>query len=215
MSGKDAAPTTNETEPVPATHQRANGSGPRPPRKNDATPPRDPRPVPDIDLRALWEERNWTALGGLALLVVGCLVLLEDLFGLNLNLWSMLLVGIGGWLMFDAYQTFQAHAQRWAGTSRNRMLAGGLMVAVGVMGMFDFDLWGLVLLGAGGWLGYDTYQKVEADGGTWTDQSRTRLGVAIALGVIGFFAFFNMGSAWPVILIVIGAAMLYRHFNRA
>lgn len=203
MTNRFSGPATDEAEPVSAEkHKRNSGD------------PHDRKPVPGVSVRELYDERNWTALGGLALIAVGVMYLLQDLIGFSFNLWSLLLLGVGGWLVMTGYQAYQAHGNTWDTVTRNRMIAGALIGAFGLIGMFDFNLWGLLLMGTGGWLGHDTWQKVENTGGEWTDPTRTRMAVAVALGVIGLFAFMNMGSAWSVMLIVFGGAMLYRHFNR-
>lgn len=201
----NSGPITNEAEPVPGEQaRRANGRQ----RKTDG------RPLPGLDVRELVEERNWTALAGLGLLGIGILYLLQGWIGIDLNLWSLAMVGIGGWLMFDGYQQYTAAGQNWVGTSRNRLLAGGVVTSIGLVSILNLSWWGLMLLGVGGWLGYDTWQKVEAAGGVWTTHARNRMGAAAVIGAVGLFGFFNLGGAWSVILIAIGAAMLWRHFGK-
>lgn len=173
----------------------------------------DARPLPGIDVRQLIEERNWAALAGLALIGVAFLTLFQRALDVDFNLWSLLLLGVGGWLAFEAYQTYTQQGQTWVGNTRNRMLAGAVIALVGLLGMFHVNWWGLLLIGVGGWLAFDTYQQAESAGGLWTDHLRNRMIAAAVVGGLGLFGFLNLGSAWPVILIVIGAAMLYRHFR--
>jgi hypothetical protein len=204
----NSGPTTNEAEPIYGEKAgRANGANGRK-RKPDSSP------LPGLDIRELVEERNWTALAGLGLIGVGILYLLQGWIGIDLNLWSLAMVGIGGWLMFDGYQKYTTAGQTWVGTSRNRLMAGAIVASIGLVSILNLSWWGLMLLAVGGWLGYDTWQKVEAAGGVWTDRARNRMGAAAVIGAIGVFGFFNLGGAWSVILIAIGAAMLWRHFGR-
>jgi hypothetical protein len=93
-------------------------------------------------------------------------------------------------------------------------MVGGLAALVGLLGLLDVNWAALLLMGAGGWLGYDTWQKYEANGRAWTDRTRNRMFVAVALGVLGLFSFLHLGSSWPVVLIIIGAAMVYRRVSR-
>lgn len=205
---KNSGPAAYEAEPIPGEKaKRANGTAGRK-RKPDT------RPVPGLDIRELLEEHNWTALAGLGLLGVGILYLLQGWIGIDLNLWSLATLGIGGWLIVNGYQQYTAAGQVWVGASRNRVLAGSIVAAIGLVSILDLSWWGLLLLGVGGWLGYDTWQKVEAAGGVWTNHARNRIGAAVVIGAIGLFGFFNLGGAWSVILIVIGAAMLWRHFGK-
>ena len=204
----NSEPTTNEAEPI---------YGEQPPRANGANGRKrkpDSRPLPGLDIRELVAERNWTALAGLGLIGVGILYLLQGWIGIDLNLWSLAMVGIGGWLMFDGYQKYAAAGQTWVGTSRNRLMAGAVVASIGLVSILNLSWWGLMLLGVGGWLAYDTWQKVEAAGGVWTDHARNRMGAAAVIGAVGLFGFFNLGGAWSVILIAIGAAMLWRHFGK-
>lgn len=184
------------------------GNGPK--KTKRAT---DTRAVPGIDVRQLIEERNWAALAGLALIGVALLTVFQRTLDVNFNLWSLLLLGIGGWLAFESYQRYTQQGRTWVGNTRNRLLAGALIALIGLLGILDVNWWGLLLIGVGGWLGFDTYQQVESAGGTWTDHLRNRMIAAAVIGGLGLFGFLNLGSAWPLILIVIGAAMLYRHFR--
>lgn len=171
------------------------------------------QPIPGVNLRELYEERNWSALAGLGLMGLGVLYLVEGVMGISFNLWSILLVGVGGWLLIDTWQRYESAGRVWAGNDRNRMLIGGSLALIGLVSIFNLNWWGLFLLGMGGWLGYDTWQKHEALGKVWTEHNRNRMGVAVVIGVIGLFGLFNMGSTWAIILIAIGGFMLYRHFN--
>jgi hypothetical protein len=195
---------THEAEPI-TKPKRSNGTA--------GKAKRDARPMPGINLRELYDERNWTALAGLGLMGLGVLWLIENVLGLDFNLWSIFLVGVGGWLAIDAWQKYESAGRIWAGNTRNRLFVGGAMVAVGLLSIFSINWWGLFLLGLGGWLGYDTYQRYEASGKVWTDHTRNRMAVAAVVGAIGLFGLLNLGSAWAIALIVIGGFMLYRHFN--
>ena len=170
-------------------------------------------PIPGIDVRELVEEGNWLALGGLVLVGLGVLHLLGSIFAFSFNLWGVMLLGVGGWLVYDAWQKYENNNQTWVENTRNRMLAGAIVLLVGAMGLFDFSLWGATLLCVAGWLGYEGWQRYEHDNQVWTDYSRHRVITAVVLGIIGLFGLINVGSALPLILIVIGAVMLYRHLN--
>lgn len=184
-------------------------NGPQKPKRET-----DSRPVPGLDVRELIAERNWAALAGLGLIGVALLHLLAGALDMDFNLWSLLLLGIGGWLGFDAYRTYEQQNRTWAGNTRNRLLAGGLIALIGLMGLFDINWWGLMLIAVGGWLGYDTYQKAEATG-AWTGHLRNRAWAAGLIGGLGLLGFIGIGTVWAVILIAIGGYMLYRHFNAA
>lgn len=194
-----------------AEKQKRNGSDAVKAKRGPAA---DPRPVPPVDLRALYEERNWPALAGLALIAVAVLYVLQGAFDLSLNLWSLLLLGIGAWLVGDAWNTYERAERRWVENSRNRMLAGGLVLLVGMVGIVAIDWWSVLLLGIGGWLGYDAWQRYERAGRVWTRTARHRRLAAVVLGVIGLTSLFNLGSAWPLILILIGGAMLFGRRRR-
>ncbi len=170
-------------------------------------------PLPGINLRELYEERNWTALSGLALIGVGVLYLIGDMLGMNFNLWALSLLGIGGWLMFDGWQSYQAADQQWVEKSRNRFFGGGVIVLVGLLGTLHLNWWGVLLLGVAGWLGYDTWRKVEDSGGDWSDHARNRALAAGVIGVIGLFGLVNLGSAWSWLLVLAGGIMIYRHLR--
>ena len=172
------------------------------------------RPVPAIDLRALIQERNWAALAGLGMIAMALLILAQRALGVHLNIWSFLLLGAGGWIVYDTIQIYEQQQRTWSDHIRNRFLVGGVILLVGLMGLLSINWWGLMLLVIGGWLGIDTYQKVESQGGVWTQTLRNRMLAAAIIGVLGAMGFFNMGSAWSVILIVIGGAMLCRHMGK-
>ncbi len=186
-----------------------NDNGPQKPKRDTNS-----RPVPGLNVGDLIAERNWAALAGLGLIGVAVLHLLGRALDMNFNLWSLLLLGIGGWLAYDAYQTYERQNRTWAGNTRNRLLAGGLIGLIGLMGVFDINWWGLLLIAVGGWLGYDTYQKAESIG-MWTDHLRNRAFAAALIGGLGVLGFIGMGSVWAVILIGIGGYMLYKHLTRA
>lgn len=171
------------------------------------------RGMPGINVRELIEERNWAALIGLSLIGVGLLYALQGLIGVSFNLWSLLMLALGGWLVYEGWKTYEQQNRDLTDNVRNRWLAGGLLLVIGVMGIIDLNWWGLLLIVIGGWLGYDTWQKVEANGGVWTEQTRNRLLIAGIVATFGLFGFLNIGGAWAIILIGIGAFMLYRHFS--
>ena len=208
MSEEDY-PSGTVTGEVSPDKQKRNGNKPHEKRKRTA----GTSSVPGLNIRELYAERNWTALAGLTLIGIGFLYVIQDVLNFRLNLWSLVMVGLGGWLMADAWQTYQV-GRVWAGNSRNRMLSGAIIVLVGALGMMDVNWWGLLLIGVGGWLGYDTWQKYEANGRVWTTQTRNRMFAAAALGVVGIFGFIHLGSAW-LLLIIVGAVMLYRCVGRS
>ncbi|MBN1565348.1 MAG: PrgI family protein [Anaerolineae bacterium] len=183
-----------------------NGHNPRQ-AKNGADP------LPGISLRELYAERNWMALGGLALIGVGALYLLGDLMGMSFSLWALSLLAIGGWLAYDGWHQYQAAGQQWVDNSRNRVLGGGVIMLVGLMGTLQLNWWGLLLLGVAGWLGYDTWQTVEQTGGEWSPRSRNRAWAAGAIGLVGLFGLVNLGSAWSWLLVIAGGIMIYRHMQ--
>jgi len=196
-----SGPVTAEADPRTA-HARGNGAGQR-----------DDHPLPGINISELVAERNWTALAGLGLIGVGILYVLQDALDIQFNLWSLLLLLIGGGLMVDAWRTYDTAGNTWVENTRNRMIGGALIALVGLVGIMDFGWWGLMLLVIAGWLGYDSYQRYESAGRVWTDSTRNRAIGAAAIGAIGLFGFLNLGGAW-LLLIIIGGAMLYRRYNR-
>ncbi len=164
--------------------------------------------VPAPNVSELIAERNWTALGGLALMALGALYALQHLFGLRLDLWALLLIGIGGWLLYDAWG--QSNDAPWDNdATRTRALVGVALLAVGVMNMLTLNWWGMIVLGGGVWLGYDTRKRVDALGGIWTRDLRNRMFVAALLVFFGLSAFISMGGLWWLVLIV-GGVILYR-----
>jgi len=202
---------TDEAEPISSDKpKRGNGTDPRKKKKSDIPP----GTMPGINLRELYEERNWTALAGLGLIAFGVLYLFQNLLDLHLNLGSLALVGIGGWLAVDAWQRYVRAGNVWVENTRTRLLVGGLATLVGLLGMMNVNWAAVLMLGAGGWLGYDTWQKYEANGRAWTDRTRNRMFVAAALAVLGLFSILHLGSSWPIVLIILGAAMVYRRIRR-
>ncbi len=169
--------------------------------------------VPAPNVPELIAERNWTALAGLALIALGALYALQHLFGLRLELWALLLVGIGGWLLYTAWQPNDLSAQDTSHSVhtplRTRAIVGAVLLSVGVMSIFSFNWWGLMVLGAGGWLAYDTRKRVDELGGVWTRDLRNRMFVAALLGYFGLSAFVPLGGLWWVVLLV-GGVVLYR-----
>jgi hypothetical protein len=171
-------------------------------------------PLPGLNINELIEERNWTALVGLGLIGVGLVYVVFHVLNISFALWAWLMLAGGAWLAYDAWKDFDASGRVWAGKARNRMIAGVLIALVGLLNALRIDWGGLLLLGAGGWLGYDTWQKYDAVGRIWTQQTRNRMFIAGALIVLGLFSFIPSWSTWPLLIIVIGVVMLYRHNSR-
>jgi len=169
------------------------------------------RPIPGINVRELYEERNWTALAGLGLIAVGLLFVVQDVLGIHFDLWALALIGIGGWLMVDGWQDYTERGKKWTDRSRARMTGGVVIALIGLLAAFDLNGWGLLLMGIGGALALEAWRKYEANSRVWTDSTRKRMIAGVFLAVLGFFALFNMWSTWPLILIAIGVVMLYGH----
>lgn len=174
----------------------------------------DSRPMPGLNVRELIAERNWAALGGLALIAIGALYALQAVLGFDLDLWALLLIVLGGWLVFDAWQRDTGAVRQWGEPARSRALVGGLLLLIGILGIVDINWWGLLLLGVAGWLGYDAWQRVQAAGNVWTTPARNRAVAAAVIGAVGLLGFMNLGSAWAVVLIAFGGLMIFRHFSR-
>jgi hypothetical protein len=198
---------TFEAKPIPGGKSRPDGAGPGQKRKNTDDP------LPGINIRELIEERNWTALAGLGLIGLGLLYVAADVLNISFALGAWMLLAAGGWLMFDAWQKYDAAGRLWVGNTRNRMFGGAVIALVGLLGAMHINWWGLMLLGTGGWLGYDTWKKYDAAGRVWTAHTRNRMFAAVAVAVIGFLGLIPLWSAWPLLVIVIGVAMLYRHIG--
>jgi hypothetical protein len=171
-------------------------------------------PLPGLNIHELVEERNWTALAGLGLIGLGLLYIVLDVLNIHFVLWAWLLLAAGGWLTFDAWQKYNDSGRLWTSTTRNRMMVGVLVALIGLLNALQIDWSGLLLLGAGGWLGYDTWQKYDSVGRVWTQSTRNRMFVAGALILFGLISFIPSWSTWPVLIIVIGVVMLYRHNSR-
>ncbi|HVO70093.1 MAG TPA: hypothetical protein VMT24_08610 [Aggregatilineaceae bacterium] len=206
----DSGTVADEAEPITSEKpKRTNGTDSHQTKKHS-----DPGVLPGISFRELYEERNWTALVGLGLIAIGVLYLFQGWLSIHLNLWSLALLGVGGWLVVDAWKRYTTAGQVWVENTRTRLMVGGVAALLGLMGLLDVNWASLLLMGAGGWLGFDTWQKYEANGRVWTDRTRNRMFVAAALGVLGLFSVLHLGSSWPVVLIIIGAAMVYRRVRR-
>jgi hypothetical protein len=187
----------------------------KPKRKSNGTKRKNSSdPLPGLNINELIEERNWTALVGLGLIGVGLVYVVFHVLNISFALWAWLMVAGGAWLTYDAWQDYDAAGRIWAGKTRNRMIAGVLIVLVGLFNALRIPWGGLLLLGAGGWLAYDTWQKYDAVGRTWTQQTRNRMFVAGALILFGLLSFIPSWSTWPLLIIVIGVVMLYRHSRR-
>ncbi len=197
----DAAPAPPEVRGLPPGHSVPSSA------------PRDGRPVPPVSVHELLEERNWTALAGLALIGVGVLILLEDALTIRLSLWALLLLGLGGWLALDGWNRAQ-RVRAWDGTARNRAFFGGVMALIGLIGLLDLNWWGLLLLALGARLGQQTWRRYQRDGRVWTAGLRRRVFLALAIGAIGLLSFLHLGSAWPLLLVILGAALFLERAGR-
>ena len=168
------------------------------------------RPIPGINIPELIEERNWTALAGLGLILVGFLYLFGDILDLDFNLWSFALLGIGGWLAYDGWTKFSRAGHHWTDQSRNRVVGGAVIVLVGALSIFNLSGWAWLLLLASAALLYDAYQRYERAGRTLSDKARSRLIFGGILALIALSSLINVWAAWPLILIGIGVAMLLK-----
>lgn len=201
---------SGEAEPIPSEiRRRTPGNGLHP-----VPPPRDERPVPPLSLRALVEERNWTALLGLGLIGVGLLIFLQDMLHLHLRLWALLLLGVGGWLAADGWSRYEHAGRVWDDTARSRALFGAVTALVGFIGLLNLNWWGLLLIAFGGKLGHDTWRRYTSGGRVWTAGLRRRAFFALIVGGIGLLSFFNLGSAGPLLLILIGAGLFIERASR-
>jgi hypothetical protein len=165
--------------------------------------------LPGINIRELVEERNWTALAGLGLIVIGILYVFGDFIGLDFHLWNVILLGIGGALMLDAWSKYQDNGRSWTEQSRSRMAGGAVITLVGLLSIFDLSGWGWPLLAIGGWLIYDARKKYEQNGRVWVEPARSRMIGGAVIAVIGLFGFVHLLSTWPLVLIILGGAMLF------
>lgn len=190
----------NEAEPVYESKTKRNGTGGR-------------SSLPDINITQLIEERNWAALGGLALVAIGILYLVQDILGMDFNLWSLAMLGIGGWLMADAWQRYDRAGRNWVGNSRNRMIGGAVIALIGLFAILDMSGWGFFLLAIGGLLMFDAWQKYDRAGRVWVGNTRSRMIGGGAAALIGAFGLLHTWSTWPLILIIVGVAMLYGHIG--
>ncbi len=170
--------------------------------------------VPGINIRDLIEERNWMALAGLALIVVGVLYFVGDLFGLHFDLWNLFLLGAGGWTLYDTWKKYSASGRVWTVAIRNRVLIGTVLILIGLLSAFHLSMWSLFMLVIAGWLAYDTWQQYKANGHTLTEPIRNRFIGAGVIALIGLFGLINLGITWPLIFIVIGLVMLFRYIGK-
>jgi hypothetical protein len=171
------------------------------------------RAIPGINLQELVAERNWSALAGLGLIAFGLLYLVQDFFGIHFNLWSVGLIGIGGFLMIDAWQTYQENDHTWAGAARNRMTGGAVIALIGLIAALNLSGWTLLLLAIAGALGFDSWQKYQDSGRVWTGKARKRMVAAVVVGLIGLASLIHWWSTWPLLLIILGAAMFFGHIG--
>ncbi|NLX08307.1 MAG: hypothetical protein GXY36_01480 [Chloroflexi bacterium] len=169
--------------------------------------------VPGFDIRQLIEERNWPALAGLALIGIGILYLVQNVLGLDFNIWSLALLGIGGWLMWDGWQSYEAHGRVWVENSRNRMTGGAVIALIGLFAILDLSGWGFFLVLVGGYLAWNAWRNYEQNGRVWNPRDRNRMWAGAIMVGIGVFGLINLWSTWPLLLIVVGAVVLYRQFG--
>jgi hypothetical protein len=187
----------------------------KPKRKNNGSKRKNSAdPLPGLSIHELIEERNWMALAGLGLIGVGLVYLVSHVLNISFALWAWLMFAGGVWFVYDAWQDYEAAGRIWTGKTRNRMIFGLVVGLVGLFNALRIDWGGVLLLGAGGWLGYETWKRYDAVGRVWTQQTRNRMFVAGALILFGLLSFIPSWSTWPVLIIVIGVAMLYRHNRR-
>lgn len=205
----DSRTISGEAEPAPSQIQRRN-----PDNGLHSLPPRDARALPPPDPRALVEERNWTALIGLVLIGVGLLIFVGDVLHLHLRLWALLLLGVGGWLAADGWGRYERAGQVWDDTARSRALFGAVTALVGFIGLLDLNWWGLLLIAFGGKLGHDTRQRYISGGRIWTAGLRRRAFFALIVSGIGLLSFFNLGSAGPLLLILLGVGLFIERASR-
>lgn len=204
---RHATPPEFEASRSPANRHRAGNGSP------SALPSRDTRPVPSLSVPELLEDRNWTALAGLALVGVGMLILLEDALTVHLSLWALLLLGLGGWLAWDGWQRYQ-RTGAWDSIARNRAFFGGVIALVGLIGLLDLNWWGLLLMVLGARLGQQTWQRYQRQGRVWTAGLRRRALLAMVIGAIGLFSFLHLGSAGPLLLVILGAGLILERAGR-
>jgi len=181
-----------------------NDKNKRAPAPRKASEPR----VPGINLRELIEDRNWTALAGLGLMAVGVLYAIDRWLGLDFNLWTVLLIVLGGWLFLDGWREYEDAGRVWVERARNRATAGGAITALGVLGLFELNTWAWLLLILAGWLVYDTWRRYEANNRVLTQTARNRLIAAAAIAALGLLGSLNWWSMWPLLLIALGVALL-------
>ena len=120
----------------------------------------------------------------------------------------LLLIALGGGLALDGWRDYKAAGRTWEDRSRNRIFAGVLVTALGLFGLFELNSWGWLLIILAGWLAYDTWQRYIAAGRMMTPTVRNRFlgaGIMAALGLLGSL---NWWSAWPLLLIALGVALL-------
>lgn len=204
---KDPRIISGDAEPIPSEVRRGSPS-------NGFRSARDSRPVPPLSLRALVEERNWTALVGLALIGAGLLVFVGDVLHLHLRLWALLLLGLGGWLAADSWSRYERAGRVWDDTARSRALFGGVTVLVGLLSLFNLNWCGLLLIAFGGKLGHDTWRRFTSGGRVWTAGLRRRAFLALIVGGIGLLSLFGLGSAAPLLLILIGVGLFIERVSR-
>lgn len=189
---RDSDPRVKEAERV-SPGVRRNGQ-----RKNGTAR----SSIPDINIRELYAERNWAALTGLGLIALGIITLIQDFIGLHLEVWSLALIGIGGWLMYDAWEKYQANGKRWNEHARARMTGGSVISLIGLLAILEISGLGLMLIAIGGWLLYDAWQRYEKNGRIMSNSIRNRVLVGGGMALFGLF------MNGPLVLIVLGLIVL-------
>ncbi len=96
---------------------------------------------------------------GLALLVFGTVKLMETFglrlnFGLNLgfNWWALFMLIPGAIILKNAYDAYQASGQQFTHATRSQLVAGGLLVVLGIvflLGLSLSNLWPVFLIVGG------------------------------------------------------------------
>jgi cation transport ATPase len=120
-----------------------------------------------------------------------------------------------------------ARRTRLTSGSQGAMWVGIGLIALGVHFMLQqygidlhlwfFNWWSLFLIVPGAILLKKVYDGYQANGEQLDRDLRNRLVIGGALILVGFSMAFELSSAffWPVALILIGGAMLFRTTNRA
>jgi cation transport ATPase len=116
---------------------------------------------------------------------------------------------------------------RLTASSQGAMWVGIGLIALGVnfllqqagidLHLWFFNWWSLFLIVPGAILLKKVYDGYQANGEQMNRDLRNRLVIGGALVLVGFSMAFELSGAffWPVALILIGGALLFRQANRA